>query len=51
MAKLQAGDPAGARQVLQALAPMSGRPAGDLRSQLLAAYVGVAERQRQTASR
>jgi spermidine synthase len=51
MAKLQTGDPAGARRVLQALAPLSGRPAGDLRSQLLAAYVAIAERQRATASR
>ena len=51
MAKLQTGDPAGARRVLEALAPLSGRPAGDLRSQLLTAYVGIAERQRETASR
>jgi hypothetical protein len=43
-AKLHMRDAAGARRILDALAPLSRRPATDLRSELLAAYVQKAER-------
>ena len=42
-ARLHLRDAAGARQALDTLARFSTRPAGDLRSQLLAAYVRTAE--------
>jgi predicted membrane-bound spermidine synthase len=42
-AKLHLRDAAGARRILDALAPLSRRPATDLRSELLAAYVQTAE--------
>ncbi|HUR94793.1 MAG TPA: hypothetical protein VMY76_09430 [Gemmatimonadales bacterium] len=51
MAKMQVGDPAGARQVLTSLADLSSRPAGDLRSLLLESYVRTAEAQKAMAGR
>lgn len=44
VSKLHLGDIAGARQVLDTLASLSTRPAGDLRSALLRSYVESAER-------
>ena len=44
MAYLHTGNVAAARKVLDMLAPFSTRPAGDLRSELLGAYVRTAER-------
>jgi spermidine synthase len=44
MARLHLRDVPGARKALDSLARYSGRPATDLRSQLLAAYVNEAER-------
>ncbi len=49
MAKLHVGDIRGARQTLETLREFSTRPAWDLRSQLLSAYVMTAE-QRQSAA-
>jgi hypothetical protein len=43
MAKLQIGDAAGARQMMDSLAVLSSRPRADLRSQLLEAYVAMGE--------
>jgi predicted membrane-bound spermidine synthase len=51
MARLHLRDVAGARQALDSLARLSRRPATDLRSQLLAAYVHTAERQQSVAAR
>jgi hypothetical protein len=44
-------DVKGARQVFDGLAGFTRRPASDLRSQLLAAYVQAAERQSSVALR
>ncbi len=49
IAKLHLRDVPGARQALDTLARHSTRPAGDLRSQLLAAYVAKAEELRKMA--
>jgi hypothetical protein len=43
MARLHLRDASGARQALAALERFSTRPQGDLRSQLLSAYVRMAE--------
>jgi spermidine synthase len=51
MAKLHTGDVAGARQALDSLGRYSTRPAGDLRTRLLQAYVTKAEERRATAMR
>ena len=51
MANLHIGRVAVARRILDTLAPYSGRRPGDLRNQLLAAYVAGAERSRVTAGR
>ena len=51
VARLHLRDIKGARQALNGLAGLSRRPASDLRSQLLAAYVHAAERQASVALR
>jgi hypothetical protein len=51
MAKLQIGDAAGARQMMDSLAMLSSRPAADLRSQLLEAYVAMGEARQARAAR
>ncbi len=51
IAKLHVGDVKGARKVLDSLAKASDRPAGDMRSLLLASYVSVAERARGNMAR
>jgi hypothetical protein len=51
MARLHLRDVSGARQALDSLARFSRRPATDLRSQLLAAYVQEAERHQPVALR
>jgi hypothetical protein len=51
MANLHVGRVAAARRVLDTLAPYSGRHPGDLRNQLLGAWVADAERARMTARR
>ena len=43
IARLATGDPTGARQAFEALAPLSRRPNGDFRTALIAAYVQSAE--------
>jgi hypothetical protein len=50
MARLHLRDPRGARQVLEGLFRFSRRPATDLRSQLLTAYVQTAERRQSVAA-
>jgi hypothetical protein len=49
LARLHLRDPRGARQALDSLFRFSRRPATDLRSQLLAAYVQAAERMQSVA--
>jgi hypothetical protein len=51
MANLHIGRVGVARRMLDTLAPYSGRRPGDLRNQLLTAYVASAERSRATAQR
>ena len=51
LARLQLGDVAGARRVLQALAPQSARDANDVRPQLLEAWISAKGAEQRMSSR